>query len=53
MPMKVIASTSGIEQATTIPARIPKLMKLTTRTMMTASFSALVKPATECSTTTD
>ena len=53
MPMKVIASTNGMEQATTIPARSPKLTKLTARTMMTASFSALVKPATDSSTTTD
>ena len=51
MPMKVIARTSGM--TTTIPARRPRLTKLTARTMNTASFSALVKPATDSSTTTD
>ena len=42
-----------MEVATTSPARRPRLMKLTTSTMTTASFSALVKPATDSSTTTD
>ncbi|MCY1250778.1 hypothetical protein D3C80_996730 [compost metagenome] len=52
MKMNTMASTSGIEQATTRPARIPKLTKLTTSTMITASNKALVKPPTASSTTT-
>ncbi|MNR27652.1 hypothetical protein D3C85_1449330 [compost metagenome] len=51
MNTNTIASTSGIEHATTSPARTPRLMKLTTSTMMTASNSALVKPPTASSTT--
>jgi len=47
-----IASTSGIEQATTRPARMPRLTKLTASTITTASNSALVKPPTACLTTT-
>src|ERR1700738_3006355 len=45
-------STSGIEQATTTPARRPRLTKLTPRTIAIASHSALVKPPTASSTTT-
>ncbi|MNF77308.1 hypothetical protein D3C84_594490 [compost metagenome] len=52
MKMNTMASTSGIEHATTRPARIPKLTKLTTSTMITASNKALVKPPTASSTTT-
>ncbi|KAF1068141.1 MAG: hypothetical protein GAK45_01454 [Pseudomonas citronellolis] len=51
MNTKTIASTSGIEQATTSPARTPRLTKLTARTMTMASNSALVKPPTAFSTT--
>ena len=46
MNTKTIASTSGIEQATTSPARRPRLTKLTMRTITTASNSACVKPPT-------
>ena len=49
---KVIASTSGIVSATTSPARRPRLTKLTTSTMATASNSARVKWPTASSTTT-
>ena len=45
------ASTSGIEIATTSPARRPRLIKLTASTITTASNSALVKPLTATSTT--
>ena len=41
----MIASTSGIDSATTSPARRPRLTKLTTSTMATASNSARVKSA--------
>ncbi|MNF63190.1 hypothetical protein D3C84_448850 [compost metagenome] len=51
MKTKTIASTSGIEHATTSPARTPRLTKLTTSTITTASNSALVKPPTAFSTT--
>ena len=51
MNRKTMANTSGIEQATTNPARTPRLMKLTTRTITTASNNALVKPPTASSTT--
>ncbi|MCY1241047.1 hypothetical protein D9M72_539300 [compost metagenome] len=46
MARKVIASTSGIDNDTTKPARKPRLMKLTARTITTASKSAFVKPET-------
>ena len=49
---KVIASTSGIDSATTSPARMPRLTKLTASTIATASNSARVKPPTASSTTT-
>ena len=39
MHTKVIASTSGIDNATTVPVRKPRLRKDTTRTMTTASLS--------------
>ena len=52
MTRNVMASTSGIASATTRPARTPRLMKLTTSTMATASNSARVKPPTASSTTT-
>src|SRR5271167_2149932 len=45
-------STSGIEQATTTPARRPRLKKLTASTIAIASHNALVKPPTASSTTT-
>ncbi len=48
--MKVIASTSGMARATTNPARMPRLTKLTMRTMATASKSARTKPETASST---
>ncbi len=51
MNTKTMASTSGIEQATTNPARKPRLTKLTINTITTASNSALVKPPTAFSTT--
>ena len=51
MKTNVIASTSGIEQATTSPALKPRLMKLTSSTIATASNSASVKPPTAFSTT--
>ncbi len=46
MTTKVMASTSGIDNATTKPARRPRLMKETASTMATASNSARVKPDT-------
>ena len=51
MKTKVAASTSGMAMATTRPARRPRLRKLTTSTITTASNSALVKPPTASSTT--
>ncbi|MNQ22271.1 hypothetical protein D3C85_354100 [compost metagenome] len=39
MTAKVIASTSGIDSATTRPVRRPREKKLTRRTMITASVS--------------
>ena len=46
-----MASTSGIEIATTSPARAPRLMKLIARTMTIASNKPRVKPETASSTT--
>src|SRR5215204_2393123 len=43
MLTKTMASTSGIDRATTTPGFIPRLRKLTTRTMAIASKSALVE----------
>ncbi len=51
MKTKVAASTSGMAIATTRPARRPRLRKLTTSTITTASNSALVKPPIASSTT--
>ena len=45
MPAKTIASVSGIESATTRPARTPRLMKLTTRMMATDCHSEVMKSA--------
>ena len=45
------ASTSGIEQATTAPARRPRLRKLTPSTMAMASHSAAMKSLTATRTT--
>ena len=42
MAMKTMASTSGIDRATTRPALTPRLMKLTASTMMIASKRAFV-----------
>ena len=39
---KTMTRTSGIDRATTIPARRPRLTKLTASTIATASTSALV-----------
>jgi len=50
MTTKVIASTSGIDIATTRPARKPRLMKLMASTMTIASNRARVKPETASST---
>ena len=50
MKTKVMARTSGIETATTRPARMPRLTKLIASTMSTASNRALVKPPTASST---
>ncbi|MNK95664.1 hypothetical protein D3C87_1159110 [compost metagenome] len=52
MNTNTIASTNGIEHATTSPARTPRLTKLTSSTITTASNKALVKPPTASSTTT-
>ncbi len=46
------ARTSGIERATTAPARMPRLSRLTPRTMATASHSASMKSSTACDTVT-
>ncbi|KFC62447.1 hypothetical protein FF80_03542 [Devosia sp. LC5] len=51
MNTKTSASTIGIEMATTSPARKPRLRKLTTSAMTTASNRDLVKPPTASSTT--
>ncbi len=51
MATKVAASTSGIEKATTAPARSPRLMKLTASTIAIASQSALVNSLIDSSTT--
>ena len=57
IPKKLIAtntaaSTSGIEIATTAPARRPRLTRLTPSTMATASHSASMNSSTACSTVT-
>ena len=48
--MNTAASTSGIETATTAPARRPRLSRLTPSTMATASHSASMNSSTACST---
>ena len=48
---KTAASTSGMEQATTAPARRPRLRKLTPNTIAIASHSASMKSSTALSTT--
>ena len=53
MPVKVIASTSGIAAATTRPARSPSETKETANTMTTASPSIRTKPLTAFFTTED
>ena len=57
MPVKLMtvntaASTSGIDSATTAPARTPRLSRLTPSTMAIASHSASMKSSTACSTIT-
>ena len=47
MNRKVTASTTGMMIATTMPVRSPRLNKLTARTMVTASASALTNSLTE------
>ena len=51
MKRKVTASTSGIDSATTMPARTPRLTKLTPSTMTSASSSVFMNSLTERSTT--
>ena len=51
MTIKTIVSTNGIEQATTAPARKPRLKKLTKRTIINASSSDFVNSAIFSSTT--
>ena len=52
MVTNTAARTSGIESATTAPARRPSAARLTARTMAIASHSASMKSATACSTVT-
>ena len=57
MPVKLMtvntaASTSGIDSATTAPARTPRLSRLTPSTMAIASHRASMKSSTACSTVT-
>ena len=51
MARKVIASTSGIDSATTMPVRQPRLTKLTPSTITTASSSDCINSLTELFTT--
>ena len=51
MNRKVTASTSGIDSATTMPVRSPRLMKLTASTMTTASPSVSMNSLIERDTT--
>ena len=51
MTMNTMASTSGIEVATTRPARRPRFRKLMTRTIAMASHSAFMNSLTASSTT--
>ena len=50
--MNTMASTSGIEIATTAPARTPRLIRLTASTMAMASHRASMNSSTACSTVT-
>ena len=52
MIAKTIARTSGIASATTVPARTPRLTKLTPRMMATACQSEVVKSVMASSTVT-
>ena len=49
---KTMASTSGIEMAMMAPARRPRLIRLTARTIAIASHSASMNSSTACSTVT-
>jgi hypothetical protein len=51
MTRKTMASTSGIEVATTKPGRRPRFRKLMTSTIAIASHSAFMNSATASSTT--
>ena len=51
MAQKTPAKTSGMHPATTKPVRIPRLKKLTAKTMTTASRRVLINSSMECSTT--
>ena len=51
MPTKVIASTSGMHNATTIPGRQPSERKFTASTITIASISERVNSPTESATT--
>ncbi len=46
MAAKVIASTSGIDSATTRPVRTPREKKLTSSTITSASISTLTNSPT-------
>ena len=51
MPQKVATSTRGMQPATTMPVLIPRLKKLTIRTIMTASLRVLTNSSMDSSTT--
>ncbi len=51
MIVSTIASTRGTHSATTMPARQPSEMKLTSSTMASASTKVSMNSDTECSTT--
>jgi len=51
MQVNTVHSTSGMASATTIPARTPRLTKLTASTMITASMSASMNSPIDSSTT--
>ena len=50
MMAKTVVSTSGMASATTVPARTPRLRKLTTRMMTIACQSEVVKSSMAAST---
>ena len=52
MAVNTTASTSGIDSATTAPARTPRLSRLTPNTMAMASHRASMNSSTACSTVT-